>query len=500
MSKYDYSKQINLWLTSDSDIYQRLVLALNEKIKQELMTNGVNDHEPIKRFKIEEHEKALRYILADLFVTFSNDPKRYLAFSRNNTWYSTATRYQPKRFSPGPFTNVVDALTSLGYIESIKGYNDKSGNNGRISRMIATDKLIKLFKKLKITTTDFKSDLNRESIILKTPKGSKAKTKKINYTDTPEASLMRNNLKQINENIGKHWIDLRITDTQFGEIQAKLIKDNDKYKHPVDFTRTNMFRIFNNGDESNPKFNQGGRFYGGWWLSLPSEYRSRITINGKKTIELDYSTMHFYMMYAEKNLPIPDGDLYTVDRIDRSKAKKALNIALNASSKTKSITAIKENHWPKKSRKEVTEILDKLLKKHEAISEFFFTGKGVELQFKDSQIAESVMLNIWKEWGEAVLPVHDSFIIRASLIDKLKGQMNKSFKEITGYNSKMKPKKADELLKSSLDKKAQRVDYDEDGNITGLGVNAADTYDDYKQEQKDYSGYLLRQVRWEYKE
>jgi hypothetical protein len=49
--------------------------------------------------------------------------------------------------------------------------------------------------------------------------------------------------------------------------------------------------VFNNGS-----FNEGGRFYGGWWQNFPSDYRQFITINGHTTWEYDYSSLHPAML------------------------------------------------------------------------------------------------------------------------------------------------------------------------------------------------------------
>ena len=40
-------------------------------------------------------------------------------------------------------------------------------------------------------------------------------------------------------------------------------------------------------------------------MSVPSDYRSMITIDNEPTVELDYSGMHFAIMYAEKGMDIP---------------------------------------------------------------------------------------------------------------------------------------------------------------------------------------------------
>jgi hypothetical protein len=484
MNPYDYSKQINLWLTSDSTKYQGLVVKLRDTIEAELKAN----HDLI-RFKKDDSQKALAHILADLFVTYKSDSKRYLAFSRDKGFYSVDTRYQPKRFAVRPFLDVVIALEALGYIHATKGFQDPRTGISRTSRMIALKKLTALFDSHDITEADFYQMPNKESIILKAAKDEQGNKVLLDYKDTAATELMRENLKLINENIGKHWVDLKITDQQFSDLHDKLVKHKDK--SPINSCNSSVKRVFNNG-----VFTEGGRFYGGWWLSIPSEYRSRIRINGKKTVELDYSAMHFYMMYAEKGLAIPDDDPYTLDGIDRKKAKLALNTALNASSKGKALSAIKKNQWDDKTIEDVTTILDKLLAKHKAISDFFYTGKGLDLQFKDSQVAELVMLNMWNKHGVIVLPVHDSFIVSAASYGDLKVEMLSSFDAITGYTAKLKTTTAQKSLKSTLDKIAQKAEYDAAGELIKVGVNAADTWGAYKQEKEGYNGYYSRYNQW----
>ena len=54
------------------------------------------------------------------------------------------------------------------------------------------------------------------------------------------------------------------------------------------FYSKQVYRVFNNSTFSN-----GGRFYGAWWIGVPKQYRMHIHIDGKPTVELDYSNLHF---------------------------------------------------------------------------------------------------------------------------------------------------------------------------------------------------------------
>jgi hypothetical protein len=459
MNPLDYSKLINLWLTSSSTDYQELVVKLRDSIEKELKAKH-----GITRFKKPEHEKVLFHILADLFVTYKSDPKRYLAFSRDKLWYSKDTRYQPKRFALKPFINVITALDSLGYIETSKGFRDPKGTS-RLSRMIATSKLVKLCDDHKLAEVNFYQLPNKETIILKSPKDDQGKKDLLDYEDTACTISMRDNLKLINQNIGKHWIDIKITDEQFRELQEKIYiratstKTNYNRKSPVDFTRTNLVRIFNNDS-----FEDGGRFYRGWWQEILSDYRKYITIDGQDTVEIDYSAMHFYIMYAEQGLSIPTGDPYTFDGYNRKDIKIALNIAINAESEKAGVIAIKNGIWPEKSYADVKAILELIIERHNPIASYFFSGKGVRLQYLDSKVAEIVMLNLLNVNQIVALPVHDSFIVIKEHKPYLLHQMKKCFKEIVEVDAKVKA--SDDIDYDKIIRSLHNIDWSNTKKIT----------------------------------
>ena len=62
-----------------------------------------------------------------------------------------------------------------------------------------------------------------------------------------------------------------------------------------DFTAKFVRRIFNNGS-----WEEGGRFYGGWWQRIPWQWRVQISVNGASdgSVEVDYSGHHIVLLYA----------------------------------------------------------------------------------------------------------------------------------------------------------------------------------------------------------
>lgn len=140
----------------------------------------------------------------------------------------------------------------------------------------------------------------------------------IAYDDNDETYELRKRLDQWNEFVGLQWIDLYVPDRQLarlydnlseGEIEELNAHSESEQPEPryVDLMRRRVYRVFNNST-----FSDGGRFYGGWWQSIPSRWRPHITINWYPTHELDYSSMQPAMLYAKVGLSL-DFDAYDIE-------------------------------------------------------------------------------------------------------------------------------------------------------------------------------------------
>ena len=313
-----------------------------------------------------------------------------------------------------------------------------------------------------------KQDLNRESIILRNVIDGQRKA--IEYDNTPKTDEYRQNLKTINQCFQKHWADLEIKDAVLAALEDRISSDDEK--QPIDLSARSLVRIFSNGS-----FKEGGRFYRGWWQNVPSEYRKFITINEDVTTEYDYSQLGPHMLYFAYNKKMGQEDAY--DRVLDGQHRKIVKQAFNAMVQSSSPLNVK----PRKINMDGMEmgweeLRQRILDSHKPISHLFFAGEGNKLQFKDSCIAESIMLQFANQ-NQTALPIHDSFIMQEGYAGHLEEAMRRAF-----YNEF----EADIPLKQEVI--IERIAlFDESGNPRTQEVTADD---------KEHSQWYDRNTMWLY--
>jgi len=484
------SRSINFHLTSRYPQVEFLVDTLLDEV-----IAHIKRRDKPKRMHTTKLKKSLSLVVLNLYSLHKVNRKKYVAYPRNPGGFEK-TRYKKHNVGFDVFKNVVDTLDELGYLESHLGYYVKEIGIGKNSRMRANLSLIELFKEHKLAPVMVEIDKSEEVIILKSVnilKDDKKDKFRVDYEDTEETNLMRDNLHYINALLDTRWIDLEVSDKVYEEIEKK------KNRSDIDFNRKLLKRVFNNNS-----FEDGGRFYHGWWQEISKEYRKNITIDGKRTVEVDYSSIHFRILYAEQGIDIGDDDPYIIEgyEANRSIVKLALNIILNAETKNKAIYAIFNHDDIDIDKKTAKDIYRKLEEEHPKIKQYFGSGRGIKLQYKDSQIAEQVMLNLARD-NIVCLPVHDSFIVRLSHQIDLHEEMDKAFKDIVGVDSK-RDKKATVVGSDVHRQESKRLYgdrghkfYDEQGKEVGIGVSGADINpDELFKLEKEYKGYRLREGEW----
>ena len=380
------------------------------------------------------YRDQLGVILANLYETYSIQDYLFTYYSRSNSDYKETTRYNPNKISARPLRFLADSLIKHGWVGTSQWFYDENNKENRwCSRMRPSKKLIQAFKKFKITP----KCIYRKPMEYIRLKDSKKRLEE--YENTPVTNLMRNRLSAYNSLIFQTNIRLK---------RSKKINEYLELK-PTNFNDTEYYRVFNGGS-----FELGGRFYGPWWVTLSKDARGNITLNGEKTIELDYSSIGIHLLYSQENLNYYDlngnnSDPYTLKGIDpeeREVNKKIITFALNMSPEDRhrkfvytvrkkikktnderSILGIKKLLKVPTPR-EVHKRLRIFKKENVPIEHYLFTSVGTKLQFKDSCIAESVVERM-VSMRVPILVVHDSFIVQYRNRELLRKLMSHVFRE-----------------------------------------------------------------------
>jgi len=405
-------------------------------------------------------------VLLDLFSAYDGDSTKYVGYSRGKAnfvkggCYWDTTRNQAI-LSERIFVGLIDFLADSGFVEN---HIAKAGYGAYSSRMRATEKLAELFRLHNVTGAHIGADLDAPVIFVR---DENKKLIPLPEPDGFDLEAAQRNLRRINANLQSTFINLDVPDATLEELIRRKATDEaerDEPSEPFEFTNRTLRRIFALGGYEN-----GGRFYGGWWQSVPGDYRKFIEIDGAMTREMDFTSIQPSIMYAEAGAE-REGDTYIPpgwpDEV-RPFGKKAFNQMINSDP-----SSAHENQWhrfapdiaienapqivpamPKKLRARLRAIIDQrkrdafeerfgspyhqllldLLAMHGSISSFFFSKAWGRMQRLDSDIAERVMINLLDaDVPITALPIHDSFIVRRGAENRLLHAMHEAFEEVVG--------------------------------------------------------------------
>jgi len=407
------AREFNPYMTCNSSIFDSVV----ERLISEMRTWYLDSIG--SRFRSSDNLNMLVRILTNLAFNSIISPEKYLSVPFSRQFYTTNTRYQPSFGSQRCAKQVREFLERSNLIEHHRGFQDRSTGNSRLTRIRATSRLHESFREIYVE--QFQSNRYQEPLILRDVNKQPVE---YNSADFPFLHFWRQDITLINELIADSWIDLFVPDTTYRELCNRSL----------DLTRTTLCRIFNNSS-----FELHGRFYYGWWQEIESQYRQFITINGEQTTELDYSSMNVALLYAESGLTLPSGDLYQVADFTRQDCKLAFNIMLNSESRASAVrAAIGNNSEIELSAAQVNELLDALEEKHNQLSTSFYSGVANRLMFKESKIANLLMLRL-AEQDVVTLPIHDGFIVQQRHSELLREMMMGCFRTITDGNVNVPP-------------------------------------------------------------
>lgn len=419
---YDFS--FNQSLDSSDNLLDEIIKTVTEDINK----TKTNQNKLNQKY-LDNEKKIIKKIINSLYASYYSIPKSWVSISLR------AKDYSKGLFSYRAARRIFDGLIKNKYI--IYKYGSESSR--KVTRIYPSKKLVILFKRLghlwrKYDVGDAETVIIREKtkdgkrVTVTTPNNNKAKT-------------IRNNLRFINEELSKHCLALDIDDEAYLFLEKHLKKQtrknvkenfwNEKTPYAINYSRFKLVRIF-----SDKSLSLHGRFYGGWWQSLSEKFRQHITIDGRQTLEIDYSTLALRMIYALENKTLNDTkdpfELGINPNKEQRKLIKKFTYAL--------INDTKGNYrLPKNSYKKLNlthnELVNLIKQHHPPIVKYLKSKIGLKLMYLDSVIAEDIILSLIKK-GIVVLPIHDSFIVARKFVGELAKQMNISFKKVLKQNPK----------------------------------------------------------------
>jgi hypothetical protein len=347
-----------------------------------------------------------------------------------------AQGFTGQRVSYRHFVSLVEALSGLGLLEQMAGFQQKvdfgSGplvSRGKASRFRAAPKLIALAKRHGITPAEiidhFTEELPERPVILRAAStrsqyGIKERGRSLRFAYTPHVDSIEANVKELN-------VYLR----QF-EIGNAL--------HQY------YLRIFNEGDDPRFKWNLGGRLYSPGKTSyqqMPRDQRLEMTINGERVCEIDISASYLTIFLGLNDMQIDQrgGDPYSKEGLkqeDRDAVKQWF-VATFGSGKF-------VEKWSKRAVTDFREMTGKNLRKFSPASIQKAALKAypllerwpednrtwADLMWIESEAIISTMLELKRERNVPSLAVHDSLLVPQSQRRLAEWKLHVCYERVTG--------------------------------------------------------------------
>ncbi len=271
--------------------------------------------------KQKQFDDCVACILTVLLRAFVKSEKHTAALPKSKQRLNDEKRYRPEFATVHFMREAIDLLLELGILEIKQaGYNFPGF--GEITRYALSKTAMDRTNAKQLRRGDFTQLRPSDVILLRGMKDKYTHSAPlIDYTDDDFTRGARSRLKSFNDLLERTELELACV------LDRSIVSDAE-----IDPERRYLYRVFNNCT-----FEDGGRFYGGWWQHIPSALRRHITINGCRTIEADYSGLHPAILFAQAGMEIPSDPYARVpgaseSRILRKHAKRTFNALLNASS------------------------------------------------------------------------------------------------------------------------------------------------------------------------
>jgi hypothetical protein len=209
--------------------------------------------------------------LASLALNRFNDT-RFVAVSFNHMDYAN------KSLSVLAMSLLRNVLLANGLIEGRGGGRRTNADDttfGWLTRIRATQALRSIFEDCSISYASIRRAVDHRVLVLREPDAGVS-------LDVPaDVEPSRQIMENVNRRIEAALIE--VPDDVWERITPRVFADMDLQEedraNAGDLARRSLVRLFKYD------WSQGGRLYGGWWMSLPKRERTRLTIDGEPVVE-----------------------------------------------------------------------------------------------------------------------------------------------------------------------------------------------------------------------
>lgn len=403
---------------------------------------GVADHLAMlssRKRLVPNQVVVLGAIIADLLKSMAYKPARPCARSQN------ANAFLGERIGYRPFKAVLSALKNSDMVEVKKGYLDRRRSEGRVTRILPTQRLLDCLAASGIDPANREDHFERAAgaplvacpIQLRAASTFDSKHRKRQGIRMP--------------------VDMSIPDVANMGERITAINEYLERQSYESMTFDGMFRGFNNGDDPAFAWNKGGRLYavGGGYQSMEKASRKLIRINGELTTEVDISASHLTILHSMMGVDLSNpSDPYSIPGFERDAVKRYVTVSLGAgklasrwSKEAADDYASDFHNGPKQGYcgdihldYPIESVKKGVLQGIALMKEFPSCGyTWDDLQFEESEIIfqaleELIGFNI------PALPLHDSLICPVSQRHKVAEVLSKHFLNATGLNVVIKYK------------------------------------------------------------
>jgi hypothetical protein len=400
--------------------YRRAVgpaLAVVEEVRDIL---AASEQRQRRRQKPNEDRFALilNALIADLIRRLEErEGDGWLLISRSKRELSRrSNRYAASPVLTEMLITVQDQLAAVGLVELDKG--EATGREGprRMTRVRANTRLMEIAGRRGASAQDTIRELDphEETIILRSEKDDDRSTA-LAYEDTAETDRRREEMLRLN--------------SAFLAADLALVEDDLEPGAAYDLSDRFAYRVFNNAS-----FDQGGRLFGPFWLTMKRRHRVALRIGGEPVSVVDYGQMALRLAYAREGVEPPRGDLYAIPGlfgVEREGVKKLVNAMLSTRQPLRQFPeGCRQLGFPRSMK--IAEAVAAIRRHHALVASYFERGAGFALQKTESDIIVAVVLRLHSE-GVTALPIHDGLLVPRSKADEAKLVMEEVFRSVTGF-------------------------------------------------------------------